>query len=561
MKFFSHDLAVLCGVVCLPIGCMIVGSLTAYFYAPGRRVRCCFGSLAAGLLVASLFFELVPLATKSLDTPHAVAVVVAWPWPADRIAQAHERAQDERRRQQRERRERQLQNLLEKQQQPRPAEPSKTSSASHAAPNGKPHTTATTSAAMGERDAAHAKAHDYDAQLNNTNNLTHPQHQPPAESPSVNAPGGMPYSRFPFADMGQHTPSMLMVAPPSLSTSSPSASSPSPSTPGTPLTPPHARADNDNTPPSSAPLLASSSPPRPPPASSQGTQPTSHPTSQPASQPQLPSHTTDHSRAWSTASPSGQRRHHHPRCVRGGRRRRRRVGSDNADDAEQQPLLTDASSVYSAATINNPPIEYLAGEHSLAESIDAGVWDGRRPLRLRRTTSAPPAPLPVSRRRRLPHPGAGDFPLGAAVLIALDGMSDGLVIGVTSSLTLTQGLVVSGSLAMEMCITGAALSSILYKHGVQRRVAVPCLVAIPFTMLLGAWLGRAVILAISRSSAIFSGIVAFTVGQITYLATTQLYSDSYQEAKAGSSALARACAAFFFGGLIAGFCMNTFLPE
>jgi hypothetical protein len=47
------------------------------------------------------------------------------------------------------------------------------------------------------------------------------------------------------------------------------------------------------------------------------------------------------------------------------------------------------------------------------------------------------------------------YPIGPVVLVTIDGISDGLTLGIAGSLGLTQGAILSGSLSIENAFTGA----------------------------------------------------------------------------------------------------------
>jgi hypothetical protein len=51
------------------------------------------------------------------------------------------------------------------------------------------------------------------------------------------------------------------------------------------------------------------------------------------------------------------------------------------------------------------------------------------------------------------------YPVGPVALVAIDGLSDGLTLGIAGSIGIMQGAILSGSLAIEMAFTGAGKCS------------------------------------------------------------------------------------------------------
>lgn len=113
------------------------------------------------------------------------------------------------------------------------------------------------------------------------------------------------------------------------------------------------------------------------------------------------------------------------------------------------------------------------------------------------------------------------------MLIAIDGISDGLTMGISESIGVTQGLIMALSLCVEMAFTGAALAGILLEKKTPRVQSIWTLSLVPFCMLIGGVIGRLIMHSISEQDPIFAGVIAFTVGQLYYLGAVDLISDAF----------------------------------
>lgn len=154
-----------------------------------------------------------------------------------------------------------------------------------------------------------------------------------------------------------------------------------------------------------------------------------------------------------------------------------------------------------------------------------------------------------------------NYPLGPVVLVFIDGLSDGLLTGISANVTMKQGWIIAISLAVEMTFTGAALSAILLQHKARQRTAVVTLALVPFSLYIGALGGNAAISVLDTSSPTFAGLMAFATGQIFYLATVELIGDALTMARdQGIPAFMILFDAAVLGGFFLGVSMQLLLP-
>ena len=155
-----------------------------------------------------------------------------------------------------------------------------------------------------------------------------------------------------------------------------------------------------------------------------------------------------------------------------------------------------------------------------------------------------------------------NYPLGPVVLVFIDGVSDGLLTGISANLTIKQGWIIAASLAVEMAFTGAALSSILLDRKANRTASIITLAVVPLSMYVGSLSGNAAISVLDQDSPTFAGMVAFATGQIFYLASVELIGDALTMARdqRWPSFMVLFDAAVL-GGFIVGIAMQLLLPE
>eukprot|EP00730_Choanoeca_flexa_P010239 TRINITY_DN17238_c0_g1_i1.p1 TRINITY_DN17238_c0_g1~~TRINITY_DN17238_c0_g1_i1.p1 ORF type:complete len:407 (+),score=81.12 TRINITY_DN17238_c0_g1_i1:79-1299(+) len=268
---------------------------------------------------------------------------------------------------------------------------------------------------------------------------------------------------------------------------------------------------------------------------------------------------------------------------------------DWADYNEQTPLLNASSSAsqpHSASTSHaNANVTSLSQSHnSIQGAAAAGVLcANQHSVAIQRRNSdsdlytAPSATLMGLKqgRRRLSKFHLGKvaellnnldqvseeqpsqaYPIGPVALVAIDGISDGLTLGIAGSLGLTQGIILSASLAVEMMFTGAALSAIMTSKRTSRTSSLVTLSLVPFTMFLGGMLGRLMTLDLSKSGPVYAGMLAFVVGQLFYLATVELIGEGHAVIQASNSPkLSRVFDSLLLLGFVAECLMEAYLKE
>lgn len=155
-----------------------------------------------------------------------------------------------------------------------------------------------------------------------------------------------------------------------------------------------------------------------------------------------------------------------------------------------------------------------------------------------------------------------NYPLGPVVLVFIDGLSDGLLTGISANLTLKQGWIIAASLAVEMTFTGAALSSILLDRKANRMISLITLAIVPMSMYVGSLSGNAAISILDQNSPTFAGMIAFATGQIFYLASVELIGDALTMARdVRWPSFMILFDAAVLGGFILGVAMQLLLPE
>jgi zinc transporter ZupT len=155
-----------------------------------------------------------------------------------------------------------------------------------------------------------------------------------------------------------------------------------------------------------------------------------------------------------------------------------------------------------------------------------------------------------------------NYPLGPVVLVFIDGLSDGLLTGISANLTLKQGWIIAASLAVEMTFTGAALSSILLDRKANRMISLITLAIVPMSMYVGSLSGNAAISILDQNSPTFAGMIAFATGQIFYLASVELIGDALTMARdVRWPSFMILFDAAVLGGFMVGVAMQLLLPE
>lgn len=150
----------------------------------------------------------------------------------------------------------------------------------------------------------------------------------------------------------------------------------------------------------------------------------------------------------------------------------------------------------------------ISAFHEQVEGVGSR-WDKPSPLQLSAAGMQPLQPLPLS----------------LILPVVLDCMVDGFLMGVSSSISLKAGIVLSLANCLEMAFLGMAYSARLSKC--TARTAAPLLHTValygpPFVMLLSAGLGALIGEAVQNSPAIFIGLVSFGAVALLFLVCNEL---------------------------------------
>lgn len=141
------------------------------------------------------------------------------------------------------------------------------------------------------------------------------------------------------------------------------------------------------------------------------------------------------------------------------------------------------------------------------------------------------APEVAGERRPLnPSPGAADrgpFPAVLVSAIAIDGMVDGLLIGIATAAGSSAGLMMAASLSVEMGFLGITLSVAL--GGQEKRRALAASLVGPTAIILGSVLGGILAAALSHNPIYLTALLSFGTSALLYMVAEELLLEAHEE--------------------------------
>ena len=137
----------------------------------------------------------------------------------------------------------------------------------------------------------------------------------------------------------------------------------------------------------------------------------------------------------------------------------------------------------------------------------------------------------VGERRPLnPSSGAADrgpFPAVLVSAIAIDGMVDGLLIGIATAAGSSAGLMMAASLSVEMGFLGITLSVAL--GGQEKHRALAASLVGPMAIVLGSVLGGILAAALSHNPIYLTALLSFGTSALLYMVAEELLLEAHEE--------------------------------
>jgi len=145
------------------------------------------------------------------------------------------------------------------------------------------------------------------------------------------------------------------------------------------------------------------------------------------------------------------------------------------------------------------------------------------------------------------------FPFAFTVAVLVDSAVDGMLIGLSSAAGASAGFVMALALAIEMGFLGLTYSSTMQKQPLC--ISLPCLVAAPALLVLGAGGGAGAAAAVSGNLALHTGLVSFGIASLLYLVTEELLLEAHEGQTEDHVWYVDI---FFFVGFLASFLLEKF---
>lgn len=112
------------------------------------------------------------------------------------------------------------------------------------------------------------------------------------------------------------------------------------------------------------------------------------------------------------------------------------------------------------------------------------------------------------------------YPLGLLAAVGIDCIVDGVVVGAGFASGARQGLLISGSLALEMLFLGLATAATIKGGGGSRAGVLAVCAGLGLLLAAAAWVGLSVLAG--QPAAVLTGFLAFGSAALLYLVTEEL---------------------------------------
>lgn len=122
--------------------------------------------------------------------------------------------------------------------------------------------------------------------------------------------------------------------------------------------------------------------------------------------------------------------------------------------------------------------------------------------------------------------GGKPKPSGLMVVVGIDILIDGLLIGIGFSVGAQQGLLLTFALTMEILFLGLSVAAALGRAGVNRRNVIFASAGLAVLFLLGAVSGITIFSTLTGS--VFTAVLAFGLAALLYLVTEELLIEAHE---------------------------------
>ncbi|MBI4940265.1 MAG: ZIP family metal transporter [Actinobacteria bacterium] len=122
--------------------------------------------------------------------------------------------------------------------------------------------------------------------------------------------------------------------------------------------------------------------------------------------------------------------------------------------------------------------------------------------------------------------GASHVPLGLVVVVGIDLLIDGLLVGLSTTLGAKQGVIITVALTLEILFLALAVTAELSERGAGRRLAVGVTVGLGLVTAVGA-VGGAAVLG-GAGPATLAAVLAFGAAALLYLVTEELLVEAHE---------------------------------
>jgi ZIP family zinc transporter len=130
--------------------------------------------------------------------------------------------------------------------------------------------------------------------------------------------------------------------------------------------------------------------------------------------------------------------------------------------------------------------------------------------------------------RRIEESGGGEqgLPVGLLATLGLDFLIDGLILGAGFTAAVSQGILLTLALTLEVLFLGLSATLAMSQAGVRRLWAVATSVGLAMLLLLGGVIGLEIFSRLPDT--LFTGFVAFATVALLYLVTEELLVEAHE---------------------------------
>lgn len=123
--------------------------------------------------------------------------------------------------------------------------------------------------------------------------------------------------------------------------------------------------------------------------------------------------------------------------------------------------------------------------------------------------------------------GKSGLPWTRLIVVTLDGMMDGLTLGIANAIGVKEAALIATAMTIEMCFVGVSLSCALRPFKIPFVAKLAIVLTVPLGMYVGFIIGAFALQGVDEQSDIFIGVIGFAAAALLYLALVELIPESF----------------------------------